>query len=217
MSDSVKAFSPALVGKGVTAALDRLVANKSLAAYFKHLKATHKVDLANLNSYKDEFDRVSIAYLDIKLNTDFGDEEIDAKRKAKVVTKWLANAGDLKGNAESPFLKREGKNKGKPYTKRDLESSVRGFTREWMGQYERFLTGTKRDKGERKEKPVFVKHIEAIWPLRVALQKLETPTTAEVKAINLLTAAIDHAVASCPDALKVRNTKLANALKASSK
>jgi len=215
MSDSVKAFSPALVGKGVTAALDRLAANVSLAAYFKHLKATHKVDLANIKQYQGEFDRVSIAYLDVKLNADDIDE--DAKRKAKVVTKWLASASDLKGNAESPFLKREGKNKGKPYTKRDLESSVRGFTREWMGQYERFLTGTKRDKGERTEKPVFVKHIEAAWPQRAALQKLETPTTAEVKAINLWTALIDHAVASCPEALKLRNTKLANALKASSK
>jgi len=215
MSDSVKAFSPALVSKGVTAALDRLIANKSLAAYFKHLKTTHKVDLANIKQYQGEFDRVSIAYLDVKLNAD--DIDDDAKRKAKVVTKWLASASDLKGNAESPFLKREGKNKGKPYTKRDLESSVRGFTREWMGQYERFLTGTKRDKGERKEKPVFVRDIEAAWPRRAALQKIESPTTAEYEQIKLWTALIDHAVASCPEALKLRNTKLANALKASSK
>ena len=216
MTDPVKKFSPSLVSKGVTAAVDQLTANNSLTAYFKGLKRA-KVDLANLKDYKEEFNRVSIAYLDIQLNTDFGVEEIDAKRKAKVVTKWLANAGDLAGKAESPFLKREGPNKGKPYTKRDLQSSVRGFTNEWMGQYERYLKGTKRDSGKRTEKPVFVKHIEAIWPLRAALQKLDAPTTAEVESIKLLTAAIDHAVASCPEALKVRNTKLANALKASSK
>jgi hypothetical protein len=215
MSDSVKKFSPNLVSKGVTAAVDQATASNSLTAYFKGLKDNAKVDLANLKEYQGEFDRVSIAYLDIKLNVD--DIDIDAKRKAKVVTKWLADAGDLAGKAESPFMRRAGKNKGKPFTKRDLESSIRGFTREWMGQYERYLKGTKRDSGKRTEKPTFVKHIEAAWPLRAALQKIETPTTAEVASIKLWDAVIDHAVASCPEALKLRNTKLANALKASSK
>jgi len=203
-SVNVKAFSPALIAKGVQAITATITANQSQAEFFTGLKKAG-VDMANVRKYKDQFGRVVMAYLDTKY------------QGAVKVEKWLESNADLKGTAETPFLKGKGKQAGKPYSKRDLESMIRGMVNFWMDTYVSFLKGTKKGSDSPAAKPTFVKDVEAAWPRMAALQRMESPTSNEVAAIKLWKAVIDHAIASCPEALKVHNKKLANALKASKK
>lgn len=205
---TVKSFSASLVTKGVQAITNAVTASESQLVFFMGLKRVG-VDTANVKDYKDQFGRVVMAYLDTKYKV---------KGKVKVtVAKWLADNAQLKGASISPFLKGKGKQAGKPYTKRELESLIRGMANFWADNYTKYLNGTKRGGETNTQKPTFVKDIEAAWPRMAALQKLETPTSAEVAAIKLWKAVVDHAIASCPEALKIHNKKLANALKASKK
>ncbi len=178
---TVKAFSAALVNKGVSAIGTGMAAAAAKLEFFKGLK-THKVDSGNIKDFRAEFDRVAIAY-------------IDTLFEEKVST-WLKGAASLKGDSASPFKN----TKGKVLTKRDLEQWRNAIRKNWVDQYEQALRGKLKEAGTKTKRTVFEADVRALYPRLAAYQKIETPTQYEVDQMKLVRSCIEHAVAGCPAA-----------------
>jgi len=183
---TVKAFSSALINKGVQAIGTGMVAAASKLEFFKGLKS-HKVDSANVKQFKDQFDRVAIAYLD----TVFSDE-----KNIKPVSTWLKGAEKMRGDAESPIKDK----KGKAITKRGLEQWRNSIRKNWMDQYEQALRGKLKETGTKTKRSIFEADVKAMYPRLAAYQRIEVPTQYEVDQMKLVRACIEHAVAGCPNA-----------------
>ncbi len=179
---TVKAFSAALVNKGVSAIGSGMAAAVAKLEFFKGLK-THKVDSGNIKSFRNEFDRVAMAYMDTLFETE------------KVST-WLKNAASLKGDSASPFKN----TKGKVLTKRDLEQWRNAIRKNWVDQYEQALRGKLKEAGTKTKRTVFESDVRALYPRLAAYQKIEAPTQYEVDQMKLVRSCIEHAVAGCPAA-----------------
>lgn len=178
---TVKAFSAALVNKGVQAIGTGMTAATAKLEFFKGLK-THKVDSGNIKSFRNEFDRVAVAY-------------IDTLFEEKVST-WLAKAGQLKGDSASPFKS----TKGKVLTKRDLEQWRNAIRKNWVDQYEQALRGKLKEAGSKTKRTVFEADVKALYPRLAAYQRIEAPTQYEMDQMKLVRSCIEHAVAGCPNA-----------------
>ncbi len=178
---TVKAFSAALVNKGVSAIGTGMMATAAKLEFFKGLK-THKVDSGNIKDFRPEFDRVAIAY-------------IDTLFEEKVST-WLAKAGQLKGDSVSPFKSV----KGKALTKRDIEQWRNAIRKNWVDQYEQSLRGKLKEAGTKTKRTVFESDVRALYPRLAAYQRIEAPTQYEVDQMKLVRACIEHATAGCPAA-----------------
>jgi hypothetical protein len=182
----VKAFSATLINKGVSAISTGAAALEAKLEFFKGLK-THKVDSANVKEFREQFDRVAIAYID----TLYAEE----KSKSPVST-WLKGADKMRGDAESPFKTR----KGKALTKRDLEKWRNAIRKNWVDQYEQALRGKLKETGTRTKRSIFESDVKAMYPRLAAYQKIESPTQREVDQMKLVRACIEHAIAGCPNA-----------------
>jgi len=178
----VKAFSSTLISKGVQAIGTGMAAAAAKLEFFKGLK-THKVDSGNIKSFRNEFDRVAVAYIDTLFETE------------KVST-WLKNAASLKGDSASPFKN----TKGKVLTKRDLEQWRNAIRKNWVDQYEQALRGKLREAGSKTKRTVFESDVRALYPRLAAYQKIEGPTQYEMDQMKLIRSVVDHAVAGCPAA-----------------
>jgi hypothetical protein len=177
----VKAFSAALVIKGVNAIGTGMVAATAKLEFFKGLK-THKVDSGNIKSFRNEFDRVALAYMDTLFE--------------EKVSTWMAKAGQLKGDSVSPFKSV----KGKALTKRDLEQWRNAIRKNWIDQYEQALRGKLKEAGTKTKRTVFEADVKAMYPRLAAYQRIEAPTQYEIDQMKLVRACIEHAVAGCPQA-----------------
>ena len=177
---TVKAFSAALLAKGVTAIGDAVSAGLSRATWFLALKK-HGVNRVNIKDFRPEFDRVVIRYLETK----FVGLEL-----------WLIGAKDSKGTAESPFSN----TKGKKYSKRELETLIRTLRIHWQNEFEKSLNGDSKKKSTRTERTIFEQDVRAIYPRLVCFQKLETPTQYELDHLKLIKGVIEHATANDPAA-----------------
>jgi hypothetical protein len=182
----VKAFSATLINKGVSAIGSGMTAAAAKLEFFKGLKS-HKVDSANVKQFKDQFDRVAIAYLD----TVFADD-----KNIKPVSTWLKGAEKMRGDAESPFKTL----KGKALTKRDLEQWRNSIRKNWVDQYEQALRGKLKETGSKTKRSIFEADVKAMYPRLAAYQRIEVPTQYEVDQMKLVRACIEHAVAGCPNA-----------------
>ena len=179
---AVKAFSSTLINKGVNAIGTGAIAATAKLEFFKGLK-THKVDSANIKSFRNEFDRVAVAYMD----TLFEIEKVSA---------WMAKSAQLKGDSASPF-----KNvKGKPLSKRDLEQWRNAIRKNWVDQYEQALRGKLKEAGSKTKRTVFEADVKALYPRLAAYQRIEGPTQYEIDQLKLIRSVMDHAVAGCPAA-----------------
>ena len=183
---TVKAFSATLINKGVNAIGTGATALQAKLEFFKGLK-THKVDSANVKEYREQFDRVAMAYLD----TLYADE-----KNAKPVSTWMKGAASMRGDAESPFKTL----KGKALTKRDLEKWRNSIRKNWVDQYEQALRGKLKETGTRTKRSIFESDVKAMYPRLAAYQKIESPTQREVDQMKLVRACIEHAIAGCPNA-----------------
>ena len=177
---TIKLFSASLISLGVSAIGKQIDAELTLADFHKRLKR-HGVDRANIKEYRYEFDRVAIAYLD---------------EKHKGLKAWLDGAKDSKGTVESPFLNQ----KGKPYTKREIEALVRALRKKRVESFEKSLNGADKTTTERTKRTIFTQDVRALHPRMVAFQKLETPTQYEMDHLRLIKGVIEHAVAHDPQA-----------------
>jgi len=176
----VKAFSRTLVANGVTAIGDGIAANLSRTKWFAGMKK-HGVDIGNVKTFRPEFDRVCVQYLETRF------EGLEA---------WLVGAKESKGTAISPFVN----SKGKKYSKRELETLVRTLRIYWQNQFEKSLSGDAKKTTARTERTIFEQDVRAIYPRMVAFQKLETPTQYELDHLRLIRGVIEHAVANDPAA-----------------
>lgn len=176
-----KPFTKAIVDLGVKATTHEIGATEALLDFHLKLKR-HGVDLANIKEYRVEFDNVALAYLDTK---------------HKGFSAWLEGAKDLKGTAESPFIK---PSTGKYYTKRECEALVRALRARRVDTYEKHLNKEVKKKGERVERTQMERDVIAIYPRMAAFQKLETPTQYELEHIKLQRAVLEHAIAHDPKA-----------------
>jgi hypothetical protein len=181
VTPAVKAFSSTLINKGVQAIGTGMVAATAKLEFFKGLKA-HKVDSGNIKSFRNEFDRVAVAY-------------IDTLFEEKVST-WLKNAASLKGDSASPFKS----TKGKALSKRDLEQWRNAIRKNWVDQYEQALRGKLKEAGSKTKRTVFEADVRALYPRLAAYQKIEGPTQYEMDQMKLIRSVVDHAVAGCPAA-----------------
>jgi len=177
---AVKAFSTALVTKGVTAIGDAVSAGVSRAEWFAGMKK-HGVDIGNVKTFRPEFDRVCIGFL---------------AQKFTGLEAWLLGAKDSKGTAESPFSN----TKGKKYSKRELETLVRTLRIYWQNEFEKSLSGDAKKTTARTERTIFEQDVRAIYPRLVCFQRLETPTQYELDHLRLIRGVIEHAVANDPAA-----------------
>ena len=182
----VKAFSATLINKGVQAIGLGITAAAAKLEFFKGLK-THKVDSANVKQFKDQFDRVAMAYID----TLYAEEKIKSP-----VSTWVKGAASMKGDTVSPFKTL----KGKALTKRDLEQWRNAIRKNWVDQYEQALRGKLKETGTRTKRSIFESDIKAMYPRLAAYQKIESPTQREVDQMKLVRACIEHAIAGCPNA-----------------
>ena len=178
---TVKVFSAALVSKGVNAIGTGAIAATAKLEFFKGLK-THKVDSANIKSFRTEFDRVALAYMDTLF-----EEKVSA---------WLAKSGQLKGDTASPFNSA----KGKALSKRDLEQWRNAIRKNWVDQYEQALRGKLKEAGTKTKRTVFEADVKALYPRLAAYQRIEAPTQYEIDQMKLVRSCIEHAVAGCPQA-----------------
>jgi len=181
VTPAVKAFSSTLINKGVSAIGTGATAATAKLEFFKGLK-THKVDSANIKSFRNEFDRVAVSYLDTLF-----EEKVSA---------WLAKSAQLKGDSASPF-----KNvKGKALTKRDIEQWRNAIRKNWVDQYEQALRGKLKEAGTKTKRTVFEADVKALYPRLAAYQRIEAPTQYEIDQLKLIRSVMDHAVAGCPNA-----------------
>ena len=178
--DGVKAFSAALVTKGINAIGQSIEAGLARAEWFAGMKK-HGVDSANVKTFRPEFDRVCVGYLETKLPG---------------LEVWLIGAKDSKGTAESPFVN----TKGKKYTKRALETLIRTLRIHWQNEFEKSLNGETKKTATRTERTIFEQDVRAIHPRMVAFQKLETPTQYQMDHLKLIRGVIEHAIANDPKA-----------------
>ena len=178
---AVKAFSSTLINKGINAIGTGATAAMAKLEFFKGLKA-HKVDSGNIKSFRNEFDRVALAYMDTLF-----EEKVSA---------WLAKSGQLKGDALSPFKSV----KGKALSKRDLEQWRNAIRKNWVDQYEQALRGKLKEAGTKTKRTVFEQDVRALYPRLAAYQKIESPTQYEIDQMKLVRSCIEHAVAGCPAA-----------------
>ena len=178
---AVKAFSSTLISKGVNAIGTGAIAATAKLEFFKGLK-THKVDSANIKSFRTEFDRVALAYMDTLF-----EEKVSA---------WLAKSGQLKGDTASPFNSA----KGKALSKRDLEQWRNAIRKNWVDQYEQALRGKLKEAGTKTKRTVFEADVKALYPRLAAYQRIEAPTQYEIDQMKLVRSCIEHAVAGCPQA-----------------
>ena len=176
----VKSFSASLVTKGINAIGQSIEAGLARAEWFAGMKR-HGVNSANVKTFRPEFDRVCIGYLETKF----------AGLEA-----WLIGAKDSKGTAESPFVN----TKGKKYTKRELETLIRTLRIHWQNEFEKSLNGDTKKTTTRTERTIFEQDVRAIHPRMVAFQKLETPTQYEMDHLKLIRGVIEHAIANDPKA-----------------
>ena len=177
----VKAFSSTLINKGVNAIGTGMVAATAKLEFFKGLK-THKVDSGNIKSFRNEFDRVALAYMDTLFE--------------EKVSTWMAKSVQLKGDTASPFKS----TKGKVLTKRDLEQWRNAIRKNWVDQYEQALRGKLKEAGSKTKRTVFESDVRALYPRLAAYQKIEGPTQYEMDQMKLIRSVVDHAVAGCPAA-----------------
>ena len=181
VTPAVKAFSAVLINKGVSAIGTGMVAAAAKLEFFKGLKA-HKVDSGNIKSFRNEFDRVALAYMDTLF-----EEKVSA---------WLAKSGQLKGDTASPFKNA----KGKSLSKRDLEQWRNAIRKNWVDQYEQALRGKLKEAGTKTKRTVFEADVKALYPRLAAYQRIEAPTQYEIDQMKLVRSCIEHAVAGCPQA-----------------
>ena len=181
VTPAVKAFSSTLINKGINAIGTGATAAMAKLEFFKGLKA-HKVDSGNIKSFRNEFDRVALAYMDTLF-----EEKVSA---------WLAKSGQLKGDTASPFNNA----KGKALSKRDLEQWRNAIRKNWVDQYEQALRGKLKEAGTKTKRTVFEQDVRALYPRLAAYQKIESPTQYEIDQLKLIRNAMDHAVAGCPAA-----------------
>ena len=177
---TVKAFSVALVTKGINAIGQSIEAGLARAEWFAGMKR-HGVNSANVKTFRPEFDRVCIGYLETK----FAGLEV-----------WLIGAKDSKGTAESPFVN----TKGKKYSKRELETLIRTLRIHWQNEFEKSLNGDTKKTATRTERTIMQQDVRAVYPRMVAFQKLETPTQYELDHLKLIRGVIEHAIANDPKA-----------------
>ena len=177
---TVKAFSAALVTKGISAMDKTIEAGLARAEWFAGMKR-HGVNSANVKEFRPEFDRVCIGYLETKF----------AGLEA-----WLVGAKDSKGTAESPFVN----TKGKKYSKRELETLIRTLRIHWQNEFEKTLNSDTKKTATRTERTIFEQDVRAIHPRLVAFQKLETPTQYQMDHLKLIRGVIEHAIANDPKA-----------------
>ena len=193
-TSTVKPFSANLVSLGVKAITTEIDAQLTIAEFHKRLKR-HGVNAANIKEYKPEFGRIALAYQ-------------ESKHPGFIL--WLEEAKDMKDAVESPF-----KNKnGKPYTKRECNSLVRGLTGRRMEQYEKHLNGESKTKTERTKRTIFTQDVRALHPRLVAFQRLESPTQYELEHLKLIRGVIEHAIAHDPQAKAEFNSLEAKQAKA---
>jgi hypothetical protein len=183
---NVKAFSATLINKGVSAIGSGMTAAAAKLEFFKGLKS-HKVDSANVKQFKDQFDRVAMAYID----TLYAEEKIKSP-----VSTWVKGAASMKGDTVSPFKTL----KGKALTKRDLEQWRNAIRKNWVDQYEQALRGKLKETGTRTKRSIFESDVKAMYPRLAAYQKIESPTQREIDQMKLVRACIEHAIAGCPNA-----------------
>jgi hypothetical protein len=189
----VKAFSVALVTKGINAIGQSIEAGLARAEWFAGMKR-HGVDSANVKEFRPEFDRVCVGYLETKLAG---------------LEVWLIGAKDSKGTVESPFAN----TKGKKYTKRELETLIRTLRIHWQNEFEKSLNGDTKKTATRTERSLMQQDVRAVYPRMVAFQKLETPTQYELDHLKLIRGVIEHAIANDPAAKADYNSLLAKASK----
>ena len=171
----VKAFSTALIEQGVSAIGSTIQAGLLRAAWFQALKK-HGVDMGNVKSFKPEFERVALGYLETKFEG---------------LAIWIARSEQSKGTALSPFVN----TKGVQYTKREIETLIRTLRIYWENEFIRTLNGESRTKTTRVERTLFEQDVRAFYPRLVAFQKLETPTQYELDHLRLIRGVIEHAIA----------------------
>ena len=176
----VKAFSVALVTKGINAIGQSIEAGIARAEWFAGMKR-HGVDSANVKTFRPEFDRVCIGFLEIKLTG---------------LEVWLILHEDSKGTVESPFSNTKGKN----YTKRELETLIRTLRIHWQNEFEKSLNGDTKKTATRTERSLMQQDVRAVYPRMVAFQKLETPTQYQMDHLKLIRGVIEHAIANDPAA-----------------
>lgn len=192
---TVKPFTKAILDLGVKATSHEIDATQALLEFHLKLKR-HGVNLANIKKYRVEFDNVALAYLDTK---------------HKGFSTWLEGAKELKGTAESPFIK---PSTGKHYTKRECESLVRALRARRVDTYEKHLNGESKTKTERTKRTIFTQDVRALHPRMVAFQRLETPTQYEMDHLRLIRGVIEHAIAHDPQAKAEFNSLEAKKAKA---
>jgi hypothetical protein len=180
----VKAFSAALLAKGVTAINDAVSAGLSRATWFAGMK-THGVDSANIKTFRAEFDRVVVRHLETRPKFPLTGVEV-----------WLVGAKDAKGTAVTPFSN----TKGKKYSKRELETLIRTLRIYWENEFEKSLSGDSKKTTTRTERTRFEQDVRAIYPRLVCFQKLETPTQYELDHLKLIRGVLEHATACDPKA-----------------
>ena len=177
---TVKAFSSMLVTKGIAAIGDAVNAGQTRATWFAGMKK-HGVDSANVKTFRPEFDRVCLGYLETK---------------HPGLSPWLVETKDAKGTVTSPFVN----TKGKKYTKRELETLIRALRIYWQNEFEKFLTGDTKKKTTRADRTIFEQDIRAVYPRMVAFQNLKTPTQYELDHLKLIRGVLEHATANDPAA-----------------
>ena len=177
---TVKAFSSVLVNKGIAAIGDAVSAGLSRVVWFAGMKK-HGVDSANVKTFRPEFDRVCLGYLETK---------------HPGLSPWLVETKDAKGTVTSPFVN----TKGKKYSKRELETLIRTLRIHWQNEFEKSLNGDSKKKSTRADRTIMQQDVRAIYPRLVCFQKLETPTQYELDHLKLIRNVLEHATACDPKA-----------------